>query len=78
MEIWRRGRESNPPKSDRQSGALPRELPRQILVLRPGIEPGSDAYKAPASPLMLTELIGLGDRIRTCNLDLPRIAVYAD
>lgn len=25
------------------------------LVLRPGIEPGSDAYKATASPFMLTE-----------------------
>ena len=30
LVYWRRGRESNPPKSDRQSGALPRELPRQI------------------------------------------------
>jgi hypothetical protein len=25
------------------------------MVLRPGIEPGSDAYKTPASPAMLTE-----------------------
>ena len=29
--IWRRRRESNPPKSDRQSGALPRGLQRHYL-----------------------------------------------
>ena len=29
LKIWRRGRESNPPESDRQSDALPRGLPRQ-------------------------------------------------
>ena len=29
----------------------------KILVLREGIEPSSDAYKAPASPAMLTEQI---------------------
>lgn len=42
---WRRGRESNPPKSDRQSGALPRELPRHNLELRHGLEPRSPDYK---------------------------------
>ena len=30
--MWRRGRDSNPPGTDRQSVALPRGLPRQISV----------------------------------------------
>ena len=32
LSIWRRRRESNPPKSDRQSGALPRGLQRHIGI----------------------------------------------
>jgi len=36
---------------------MPLHYTEKKLVLCPGIEPGSDAYKAPASPLMLTELI---------------------
>ena len=40
------------------------------MVLREGIEPSSDAYKAPASPAMLTEQIGIayGDRTRLIRL----------
>ena len=36
---WRRRRESNPPKSDRQSGALPRGLQRHYMVDAVGFEP---------------------------------------
>ena len=32
LSIWRRWRESNPPKSDRQSGALPRGLQRHVGI----------------------------------------------
>jgi hypothetical protein len=34
IENWRRRRESNPPKSDRQSGALPRGLQRHIKFVK--------------------------------------------
>ncbi len=32
LVYWRRRRESNPPKSDRQSGALPRGLQRHVGI----------------------------------------------
>ena len=34
LRVWRRRRESNPPKSDRQSGALPRGLQRHIKFVK--------------------------------------------